>query len=348
MTELRPRSGWRRALPWLGGLLGIAGLAWVLRGFDVDKFRTIIAGADVRLLAILTVAVAAEQWVRAWKWRQLLYPLQPVSTPRLFGAIMAGYLAGLLVPFGFSTIARAWLVGRRERLPMSAVLATVALDRLFDGIVFALLVPMALLLVAFPDPTGGIRAGLSWAAAASLVLFAALLIALALYKQRGLRPDGRFARLIKCLPVRIVGPVQAVAASFAQGIVWPRELWRGVGIVMASVVIKLIATTNFLWAGLALGTALEPAQYLFLLVCLGFVVILGHFARIAGTFVIGAIFVLGLFGVDEVTALAMALVVQTANVLTVATVGAFALWRQGVGLAELRSADIEHAAAHRR
>jgi uncharacterized membrane protein YbhN (UPF0104 family) len=348
VTEARPQSGWRRSLPWLGALIGIAALAWLLRGFELDKFRAVIAGADVRFLVMLPVAVAAEQWARAWKWRQLLYPMHAIGTPRLFGAIMAGYLAGLLIPFGFSTLARAWLVARCERLPVSAVLATVVLDRLTDGIVFALLVPVALLLVAFPDPTGGIRAGLTWAAAGSFVLFTVLLVALALYRQRGLRPDGWLARLIERLPARIVAPVQGVVASFAQGIVWPRELWRGIGIVMASVVIKLIAATHFLWAGLALGVTLQPAHYLFLMVCLGFVVILGHFVRIAGTFVVAAIFVLGLFGVREETSLAMVLAVQAASVLTVAAVGSLALWRQGVALAELRSGGVEHAAARSR
>lgn len=62
---------------------------------------------------------------------------------------MAGYLTGLLVPFGFSTLVRAWLVARREHLTTSGVLASVALDRLTDGLVFAFLVPATLILVTF-------------------------------------------------------------------------------------------------------------------------------------------------------------------------------------------------------
>ncbi len=337
MTPARPHSGWRRALPWIGALIGIATLAWILRGFDFDTFRAILASADPRPLLVVPVAIAAEQLVRAWKWRQLLFPLRSIGTLRLFGAIMAGYLVGFLVPLGFSTIARAWLVGRREGLPMSAVLATVALDRLSDGIVFALLVPLALLLVAFPDPSGDIGAGLAWAAAGSFMLCVLLVAAVLLCKRRGPNTGGRLARLMQRLPARIAGPASRVAATFVEGLVWPREAWRGVVIVIASVLIKVISATHFLWAGLAFGATLAPAQYLFLMVCLGFVVVLGHIVRIAGTFAIGAIFVLGLFAVREETALAMILVVQGATILTTAAVGAFALWRQGVALSELRS-----------
>lgn len=101
---------------------------------------------------MLPAMVIAEQAVYAWKWRQLLLPLRPIETIYLFGAIMAGYLLATLVPFRAGTIARSWLVARRESLKLASVLATVALDRLSDDIVFVCLIPIVLLLVAFPDP----------------------------------------------------------------------------------------------------------------------------------------------------------------------------------------------------
>src|SRR5262249_56975681 len=105
---------------------------------DSDRFLGILAAADLRYIALVPVAIAAEQLGRGWKWRQILYPLRPIGTWPLFGAIMAGYLLAFLIPFGFGTLARSWLVARREDLPISAVLATVALDRLTDGVVFTL------------------------------------------------------------------------------------------------------------------------------------------------------------------------------------------------------------------
>jgi hypothetical protein len=226
---------------------------------------------------------------------------------------------------------------------MSAVLATVALDRLTDGVVFALLVPVALLLVVFPDPTGGIRAGLVWGAAGSLVLFALLLLSLVAYKRGASHPRGWLVLLIMRLPARLAEPVQRVAASFATGVCWPHEFGRGLGIVLASVAIKLIAATHFMWAGIAMGAGLLPAQYLFVMVFLGFLVILGHFARIVGSFVIGGIFALGLFGVSEERALAMVLLVQGASLLSVVGIGTLALWQQGVALSDMRAARTAHA-----
>jgi hypothetical protein len=158
-----------------------------------------------------------------------------------------------------------------------------------------------------------------------------------------LHPDGWLTRLIIRLPARAAEAVQRIAASFATGICWPSESARGVGIVFASVTIKLIAATHLMWAGLALGAELLPAQYLFVMVFLGFLIILGHFAKIAGSFIIGGIFALGLFGVSEERALAMLLVVQGASMLSVAAIGTLALWQQGLALSEVRAAGAADA-----
>lgn len=327
-----------RWLAWAGAALGIAGLAWVLRGFDLQRFLATIAGADLRFVLLVPVVVLVEQLVRAWKWRQLLWPLRAVGTASLFGAIMAGYLLAVLIPFGFGTIARSWLVARRERLRLAAVLATVALDRLSDGVVFVALVPLALLGTAFPDPTGGVRAGLAWGGLSSFVLFAASIAALDLFRRQAARPGPLVGRIARRLPARAARPLARLAASFVEGVNWPGQPWRGAGIVAASVAIKLFATLQMAVAGLAFGVTLRPAEYLFVMVFLGFLAILGHFLRLAGGFVIGAVFALRLLGVPEEEALAMALVVQAANLLAVAGVGALALWSQGVALSEARRA----------
>lgn len=334
---------YQRWLPWIGALIGIGTLAWLLRNFEVDRFVAVLAGADWRFLLVTLVAIVGEQVVRAWKWRQLLYLLRPISVWRLFGAIMAGYLLAFLIPFGLATVARAWLVARQANLKVTTVLATVAIDRLTDGVVFACLVPVALLGVAFPDPTGGIRAGLAWAGATSFVLFALLLFALAAYRY-GVLDTGGLLRIVDRLPARFSGPVRRVASAFAEGVAWPRQAWRGAAIILSSIVIKLFAASHFLWAGLAFGIVLQPAQYLFLIVFLGFLIILGHFVKLAGSFVIGAVFVLSLFGVAEEPAVAMALVVQAGGLITVGVFGTLSLWRQGVVLSDIRAVkDLDSA-----
>jgi hypothetical protein len=246
---------------WVIGSAVIVGLAlvWLLRGVDPDRLYNVVAGADPVFLAILLVTVAAEQIVRAWKWRQLLHGLRPVGTLRLFGTIMAGYFVGMLIPLGISPLVWSWLVARLETLNTRTVLATAAIDRLVDGLVFTMFVFAALGLAVFPDP-GGVRLGLLAGGAGSLVLFASILAALARYKNRAGHPDAWITRLAGWLPARFSGAVAAFAASFAEGIVWPREAWRGGAIVLSSFAIKFVALPYFLWAGSAFGIVLAAAH----------------------------------------------------------------------------------------
>ena len=329
----RPR--WQRWWSIAGAITGAAALAWVFWRVEYERMYDVLDQANAAYVLMVPLAIALEQLVRAWKWRQLLYAIRPVGTLRLFGAIMAGYFANLLVPLGLSPIVRSWLVARLETLKMSAVLATAAIDRLVDGLIFTGFVAVVVFSAAFPDPDGDIRLGLIVGGVGSFALFACLLVALARYKRWVKVPDGWITRMAERLPERFSGAVKAAMRSFADGVVWPREAWRGAGIVLASIVIKLIAITHFLWAGLAFGLVLPPLDYLFLVVFLGFLIILSRLVRIPGGFLIGAIFALDLLGVPDEQALAMVLLVNVSSLLTVASIGAFALWRSGIALDEV-------------
>ena len=338
MTPAVAGRRWRRWWSAGGALIGVSTLVWVMWRIDFDRLQQVVAQADVMFLLLVPLAIAAEQLVRAWKWRQLLHVIRPINTLRLFGAIMAGYFANVVIPLGISPIVRSWLVSRLEALKMSAVLATAAIDRFVDGVIFSGFVAIALIFAVFPDPSGGIRLGLIFGGVGALVLFALLLLTLVRFKSLVALPDGWMMRLVNRLPMRSTGSVTGILQSFAEGIVWPREVWRGLGIVLASVVIKLIAATHFLWAGLAFLVVLRASDYVFLMVFLGFLIILTRFARIPGGFFLGSIFALDLLGVAKEQALAMALVVQFSSLLTVTSIGALALWRSGITLDALRMA----------
>ena len=332
------RPHWQRWWSIGGAITGLVALAWVFWRVEYDRVLEVIDQANAAFVLMVPLAIALEQLVRAWKWRQLLYAIRPVGTLRLFGAIMAGYFANLLVPLGISPFVRSWLVARLEALKMSAVLATAAIDRLVDGLIFTGFVAVALAFAVFPDPSGTIHLGLIVGGVGSFALFTCLLVALARYKRRVSLPDAWLTRIADRLPVRFAEPVKRVMRSFAEGVVWPREAWRGAGIVLASIVIKLIAITHFLWAGLAFGLVLNALDYVFLVVFLGFLIILSRLARIPGGFLVGAIFALDLLGVPDEQALVMVLLVQFSSLLATASIGAFALWRSGIALDELRLA----------
>ena len=342
-AKRRGRRYWWSAA---GLIVAVPALSWVLWRVDPGRLVRVIADADVAFLLLLPLTIAAEQLIRAWKWRQLLFSIRPIKTLRLFAAIMAGYFATMIVPLGISPLVRSWLVARRESLTVAAVLATTAIDRMVDGVIFSGFVAVALVYATAPDPEGTIHLGLMVAGGGSLALFALLLALLAGFKSGITREGNRVMKLVDYLPARMAEPVKRFLRAFATGIQWPRSPVRGAGILLASVAMKISALTHFLWAGLAFGVALRPEGYLFLMVFVGFFHILVHFMRIPGGGLLGAIFALDLLGVPQEQALAMALMVQAASMLTVTAIGAVALWRGGVSLDDPRYLNDVKAATY--
>lgn len=342
MTEAKPivspaaaRQPRRRWLKWLGRAVGLGLIVFLAWHLDWHQFAEVLRTARPEFVFATFMAITLEQVVRAWKWRQILTPLRDTRTSHLFGATMAGYLANLLVPLGLSPFVRSWLVARKHDLTVSSVLATVALDRMVDGFVFAGIVLAVVLTSVIPDADRSINLGLLVAAIGSIVAVFAIFALLVRHKRWSASGAGPVLALTRRLPSRFAGRARSIVIAFADGIVWPRARWRGIAIAIAGVVIKLIAASHLFWAGLAFGVELSPLVYLALLAILGFIVVVAGLARVPAGFVVGAVFALGLFGVDDSTALAMVTVVMATNILAVAVFGSWGLWLHGVGLGDL-------------
>ena len=331
---------------WLPGKILWSGLAFLLslavgvfifRDLDVDKLLQILNEADLFWVLLLFVVVPIEQVVRGWKWRQILHDIRPIATVRLFAAVMAGYFANMAMPVGISPLVRAWLVARRESLKLSTVLVTTAIERFVDGVVFAVLVGVFLLFADLPQVDGNLRLGIAVAGAGSFVLFGGLLWVLFRGRKKLDQPDTRTARAVLWLEDRFQA-MAGLGEGIVTGITWPKARRRGLGVLAAAVVMKTISASHFLWAGLAVGAVLMPADYLFILIFASFSGILSRFIRLPGGFIIGAAFALGLLGVPDEAALAMVAFVHVASVLTTAAIGAAAFWQSGVRLADLKGA----------
>jgi uncharacterized membrane protein YbhN (UPF0104 family) len=329
----------RWLIPALGAALAIGVLFWLYRDLDFDRFVTELATAEPLWLVALAGTILAEQLLRGWKWRQILYDLKPISSWRLFGAILAGYGVGTLIPLGVSPLVRSWLIARLENLRLACVLVTAAIERFIDGVVFATIIGVVALAGQVPDIEGGLRTGLAIAGALNLALFGTLLWLL--FSARGAlsRGDAPVSRAIDWLAARGGGRLAGIRSAIAEGIIWPRAPLRRWGIIGASLGMKAIAASHFLWAGLAIGVVLRPFDYLFLLVFAGFAMVLARFIRVPGGFVIGAGFALNILGVADEAALAMIMLNNIFSILLMVGLGLMVFWRSGVELRSLTRAS---------
>ena len=84
----------------------------------------------VPVVALYFVAV----YFRALRWRYLLSPLRVFPISRLYPVIVIGYLANNLLPVRLGELVRAYYLARRENFSSGPALATVGVERVYDGV----------------------------------------------------------------------------------------------------------------------------------------------------------------------------------------------------------------------
>lgn len=81
----------------------------------------------------------ASLWVRAVRWKYLMKPAGEFTSKRLFYPMMAGFAINSLLPARVGEFARAYVLGKKEKLPFASVFATIVVERIFDSITLLIL-----------------------------------------------------------------------------------------------------------------------------------------------------------------------------------------------------------------
>lgn len=102
----------------------------------------------VPFIAVTTLSMV----VRAWRWRYLMKPVGDYTSRSLFGPMMAGFAINSLLPARAGEFARAYIAGKKEKVPFTSVFATVVVERIFDMFTLLLLLAVVFATVQF-DPS---------------------------------------------------------------------------------------------------------------------------------------------------------------------------------------------------
>lgn len=83
-------------------------------------------------------------WARSWRWFYTLRHLKQIPLTRLYPLICIGYFGNNVYPFRAGEVIRSYVLKQQEGVPISSSLATVFIERVFDGLVMLLFVFLAL------------------------------------------------------------------------------------------------------------------------------------------------------------------------------------------------------------
>ena len=315
----------RHTILFLGALLGSLFLYLAVRTIDWHAVIFTLRHAHPGYVALGLAFLLVYFGVKALRWRFLVRPFVRATTLQLLPPVLAGLAGNYMFPHA-GEIPRAVLAAQRLDASVSALFASIAIERIFDFLAI-LVVALAILV-----PVGRMSADIQTASYFVGALCAGMLIAVVLFLFRTeacLRLAERMlSRVSRRLSAGVLTQLRAAGAGLG-AIATPRLL----GPVFLLSVIQWLLVTGVVACSLkavAAPVTLAAAVSALLLNVIGLTLPAapGHVGTVQLAFIVG----LAPFGVTRSDALAGSIIFNVLTVVPTVILGLPALRRAGLEL----------------
>lgn len=141
----------RHGLKLLGFTLSVLLLYLVFRKVNWAAMSEAFRGTNYWIVLAGALAGLGGFFLRAVDWTYLLAPVREFSALRLFSPVAIGYMTNNLLPARMGEFVRAYVIGKREGVSKSSALATIIVERIFDGLTLLLILAVVSIFFEFPD-----------------------------------------------------------------------------------------------------------------------------------------------------------------------------------------------------
>lgn len=323
---------------WLGLAISAFFIWWSLRGLRLGEVWAAARSASYWWLVPGVASYFLGVWARAWRWHYLLRPLKVVPTREIFPMVAIGYMGNNIYPARAGELLRAYVLRRREAVPISASLATIIVERAFDGVVMLAFVflnlPELARLTTDSGFVGDIRTLTLWGAGVFLGAVAVFLL-MAAFPAAAARGLAWFTH--RLVPRRFQPQVESFTERFLEGLGSLRSPADVLMVLVTSIVIWLFETGKY-WF---LMHAFPFEVSFFALMLMNGIVNLATTIPSApgyiGTFDAPGIAVLEAYGVAGEIAAAYTLVLHGALWLPITLLGAYYMAQESLSWRQVRA-----------
>ena len=306
-------------------VISIVFLAIGLQGLSLSDVWEKITHANYLWLIPGVLVYFLAVWGRTWRWHYLLRPLKSIPLSSLFPIVVIGYMGNNVYPFRVGEVIRAYVLKRNEDVKITASLATIVVERIFDGLVMLIFVFVAL-------PFANI--GEDWLRNMIIAGTIAFFGALAFFFYMAMRPEqarrlytGIITRII---PKRFQEPLIRTADHFMEGLESLRSPRDLVMTLVSSVFIWLTETTKYWFVMHAFNFQVSFFVLMIMTAVVNLATTLPGAPGYIGTFDGPGIKVLESFKVSHDVAAGYTLVLHAALWLPITVLGFYYLAQQGL------------------
>ncbi|MES0360547.1 MAG: lysylphosphatidylglycerol synthase transmembrane domain-containing protein [Anaerolineales bacterium] len=321
----------RRWQFWAGVAISLIFLYFALRGLQVGDLWSTLQGANYWWLIPGVLIYLVGVIARAWRWHYLLRPVKSIPTTTLFPITAIGYMGNNIYPARAGEVLRAVVLKKLEGVAISASLATIVVERVFDGVVMLgfvfLNLPELSRLTASSGFIGNIQTLALWGAGVFLGVLALFLLA-AMYPERSIW----FVKWLSgyVIPGRFRDQVIGLAEQFLGGLAALRSPRDVLMIFITSIVIWLLETGKYWFVMQAFPFEVNFFTLMLMNGIVNLATTIPSAPGYVGTFDAPGIAVLQAYGVDKAIAAGYTLVLHVALWVPITVLGAYYMARAGI------------------
>ena len=302
----------------MGAAISALFIIYALRGLDLRQVWVDIQTANYWWIIPGVIAYFIGVWFRAWRWHYLLRPIKPIPVPKIWPITVIGYMGNNVYPFRAGELLRAFILRRQEGVSMSASIATILVERIFDGLVMLLFVFVALPIVpGLPDWLRQI------VILASLAFFGALIVFLVLAARPATSRKIYSWAIGRFLPIPLQAKALGLADRFMEGLSSLTSLRDILMVFFTSIIIWLLETVKYWFVMFAFTFKVSFFALMLMNGVVNLATTLPSAPGYIGTFDGPGIQVLKVFGVDPIEAAAYTLVLHAALWLPITVLGLY-------------------------
>lgn len=317
---------------WLGVIISALFLYWAFSKLDWQDFWGSIKQANYWWLIPGILIYFVGVWIRAWRWHYLLGPIKKIPTRTMFPITTIGYMGNNIYPARAGEVLRAVILKRREGISISASLATIIVERIFDGVVmlafvFINLPELARLASADSGFVGNIQSLALWGSA---VFFGVLVIFLlaAMFPRFSIKLGTWF--IDHLFPLRTRTNAAGIMHKFLDGLASLRSPFSILMIFFTSVLVWLLETAKYWFVMHAFPFQVSFFSLMLLNGIANLATTIPSAPGYVGTWEAVTKAVLVAYMVPEGVALGYAVVLHVALWLPITLLGAFYLAKEGL------------------
>ncbi len=309
---------------WLGLLVSGVFLYLALRGLRLQDVWGAMQGANYVWLIPGVIVYFMGVGVRAWRWQYLLKPIKSIPFKQSFEIVTIGYMGNNIFPARLGEVLRAVVLKRREDVPISASLATIIVERVFDGVVMLAFVFLNLGALANIQGSSGFIGSIQslavWGAALFLGVLGAFLLA-AMFPERSKQIITWFSD--RLVPERFREKLLGIAFKFLEGLEALRSPREALMIFVTSVIIWLFETGKYWFVMQAFDFEVSFFALMLMNGIVNLATTIPSAPGYIGTFDAPGIAVLEAFGIPKATAAGYTLVLHVALWLPITALGLY-------------------------